>query len=32
MIEIGPNLKDLLLVGIGIIAFAWIMVTAFRHL
>lgn len=32
MIEIGPNLKDLILAGIGIIAFAWIMVTAFRNM
>jgi hypothetical protein len=32
MIEIGPNLKDFLLVGIGIIAFAWVMVTAFKNM
>lgn len=31
MIEIGPNLKEFLLYGIGIIAFAWCMVTAFRR-
>lgn len=32
MIEIGPNLKDMILVGIGIIAFAWIMVTFTRNM
>ena len=32
MIEIGPNLKDLILVGTAIVAGAWIMVTAFRNM
>lgn len=32
MIEIGPNLKDMILVGIGIFAFAWVMVTFARNM
>ena len=32
MIEIGPNLKDLILMLAGIIGFAWFMVTAIRSI
>jgi len=32
MIEIGPNLKDLILTGISIIGFVWFMVTAIRSI
>lgn len=32
MIEIGPNLEELILAGLAIVAFAWVMVTAFRNM
>ena len=32
MIEIGPNLEELILGAIGMVAFAWVMVTAFRNM
>lgn len=32
MLEIGPNLKELIIVGIGIFAFAWVLVTAFKNM
>lgn len=32
MIEIGPNLKDLILMLAAIVGFAWFMVTAIRSI
>ena len=32
MLEIGPNLKELILAVVGIVAFAAVMITAFKRL